>query len=80
MLDESLDIAVHKSSIFQDTCSGNSKIEFAANAEVKDCKAETIYSAVLSYRNSKNIPMTKLSRLGTDGALVMAGCHNGFAV
>ena len=24
--------------------------------------------------------MKKLSRLGTDGALVMAGCHNGFAV
>ena len=80
MLDESLDIAVHKSSIFQDTCSGKSKIEFAANVEVKDCKAETIYSAVLSYRNSKNIPMKKLSRLGTDGALVMTGCHNGFAV
>ena len=51
MLDESLDIAVHKSSIFQDTCSGKSKIEFAANVEVKDCKAETIYSAVLIYRN-----------------------------
>ena len=59
---------------------GKAKIEFAANIEVKDGKADTIYSAVLNYLNSNNIPVKKLSGLRTDGASVMTGRHNGLAV
>lgn len=82
MLDESLDIAVQKKLVlfFKILVLGKAKIEFAANVEVKDGKAETIYSAVLNYLNSNNIPVKKLSGLGTDGASVMTGRHNGLAV
>ena len=82
MLDESLDIAVQKKLVlfFKILVLGKAKIEFAANVEVKDGKAETIYSAVLNHLNSNNIPVKKLSGLGTDGASVMKGRHNGLAV
>ena len=78
-LDESLDIAVQKKLVlfFKILVLRKAKIEFAANFEFKDGKAETIYSAVLNYLNSNNIPVKKLSGLGTDGTSVMTGCHNG---
>ena len=49
-LDESLDIAVQKKLVlfFKILVLRKAKIEFAANVEVKDGKAETIYSAVLN--------------------------------
>ena len=78
-LDESLDIAVQKKLVlfFKILVLRKAKIEFATNFEFKDGKAETIYSAVLNYLNSNNIPVKKLSGLGTDGTSVMTGCHNG---
>ena len=82
MLDESLDIAVQKKLVlfFKILVEGKSKIEFAANVEVKDGKAETIYAAVLKYLEESNVPVKKLSGLGTDGASVMTGRVNGLAV
>ena len=79
MLDESIDIAVQKKLVlfFNILVLRKAKIEFAANVEFKDGKAETIYSAVLNYLNSYKIPVKKLSGLGTDGTSVMTGCHNG---
>ena len=49
-LDERLDIAVQKKLVlfFKILVLRKAKIEFAANVEVKDGKAETIYSAVLN--------------------------------
>ena len=78
-LDESLDIAVQKKLVlfFKILVLRKAKNEFAANFEFKDGKAETIYSAVLNNLNSNNIPVKKLSGLGTDGTSVMTGCHNG---
>ena len=67
-------------SIFKIVVLGKAKIEFAANVEVKDGKAETINFAVLNYLNSNNTLMKKLSGLRTNGTLVMTGCHNGSAV
>ena len=64
-------------SIFKIVVLGKAKIEFAANVEVKDGKAETINFAVLNYLNSNNILVKKLSGLKTNGTL---GCHNGSAV
>ena len=51
MLDESLDIAVQKKLVlfFKILVEEKSKIEFAANVEVKDGKAETISAAVMKY-------------------------------
>ena len=82
MLDESLDIAVQKKLVlfFKILVEGKSKIEFAANVEVKDGKAETIYAAVPKYLEESNVPVKKLSGLGTDGASVMTGRLNGLAV
>ena len=82
MLDESLDIAVQKKLVlfFKILVEGKSKIEFAVNVEVKDGKAETIYAAVLKYLEESNVPVKKLSGLGTDGASVMTGRVNGLAV
>ena len=59
---------------------GKSKIEFAANVKVKDGKAETIFAAVLKYLEESNIPVKKLSELGTDGTSVMTRHLNGLAV
>ena len=67
-------------SIFKIVVLGKAKIEFAANVEVKDGKAETINFAVLNYLNSNNILVKKLSGLRANGTLVMTGCHNGSAV
>lgn len=82
MWDESLNRAVQKKLVlfFKILVLEKAKIEFAANIEVKDGKAETIHSTVLNYLFSNNIPVKKLSGLGTDGASVMTGCHNGFAM
>ena len=80
-LDESLDIAVQKKLvlIFKILAEGKSKIEFAANVESKDGKAETIFAAVLNYLEN-NVPLKKLSGLATDGASVMTGRLNDLAV
>lgn len=82
MLDESLDIAVQKKLVlfFKILVEGKATVEFAANLEVKDGKAETIYTAVVNYLDSINVPVKRLSGLGTDGASVMTGRHNGLAV
>jgi len=82
MLDESLDIAVQNELVlfFKILVEGKSKIKFAANVEVKDGKAETIYAAILKYLEESNIPVKKLLGFGTDGATVMTGRLNGLAV
>lgn len=73
MLDESLDIAIQKKLVlfFKILVDRKSKIEFAANVEVKDGKAETIYAKVLKYLEESNVPVKKLSGLGTDGLGVL---------
>lgn len=59
---------------------GKARIEFAANVEVMNGKAETIYNAVIKYIESINVPVRKISGLGTDGASVMTGRNNGFCI
>lgn len=73
MLDESLDIAIQKKLVlfFKILVDRKSKIEFAAYVEVKDGKAETIYATVLKYLEESNVPVKKLSGLGTDGLGVL---------
>ena len=82
MLDESLDIAVQKKLVlfFKILVEGKAKIEFAAIVELKDGKAETIYAAVLKHLEDSNVPVKKLSGLGTDSVSVMTGRLNGLAV
>ena len=82
MLDESLDIAIQKKLVlfFKILVEGKAKIEFAAIVELKDGKAETIYAAVLKHLEDSNVPVKKLSGLGTDSVSVMTGRLNGLAV
>ena len=82
MLDESLDIAIQKKLVlfFKKLVEGKSKVELAANAKVKGGNTETINAGVLKYFKESNVPVKKHSGLGTEGASVMTGHHNGLAM
>ena len=82
MLDESLDIAVQKKLVLycKTVHGGEAKVEFGANVEVVDGKAETIMHAVTTFLTNNDIDMNKTSGLGTDGANVMVGRKSGVGV
>lgn len=79
MFDESLDVAINKKLVMY--CKvlhhGTVKISFCGNVVVQDGKAETIFDTVSNFLNDNNIPMCKVSGLGTDGAAVMMGKKGG---
>ena len=82
MVDESIDIAVQKKLVLY--CKivhlGEAKIEFGANEEVKDGKANTIVTAILEFLQENDLEMRVVTGLGTDGAATMLGCREGVAV
>ena len=82
MLDESLDVAVQKKlTIFCKTIeNGESITTFGANVEVKDEKAATIVAALTEFLRNVNVPVNKVSGIGTDGANVMVGSKTGVVV
>jgi hypothetical protein len=82
VLDESIDIAIYKKLILYVTviCNGEVKTLFGENIDVPNGKADTITSAVEEFLTMNNVAFQKLTGLGSDGAAVMTGRHNGVGV
>ncbi|PVD24738.1 hypothetical protein C0Q70_15223 [Pomacea canaliculata] len=82
MLDESLDVAVQKKLVIfcRVIDEGVGQTEFAANIEVKDGKADTITQAIMDFLHDVDVPLERVSGIGTDGAAVMVGRLNGVVV
>ncbi|KAL8604859.1 hypothetical protein ACOMHN_028487 [Nucella lapillus] len=82
MLDESVDVAVQKKLVIfcRVIDEGVGQVEFAANIEVKDGKADTITQAIMDFLHDVDVPLERVSGLGTDGAAVMVGRLNGVVV
>ncbi|XP_069105241.1 zinc finger protein 862-like [Argopecten irradians] len=82
MVDESLDIAVNKKLVMfaKIVYGGQLKIEYCANVEIKDGKAETVYSAIVNWRTSVGVSIKRVSGFGSDGASVMTGKVSGVGV
>ena len=83
IVDESTDIAVFKKLImylqYVDH-GGNVKVTFLKDADVQDGTAQTIVDAAKTVLNEMDITITKIIALGSDGAAVMTGRHNGVGV
>ncbi|XP_053402568.1 uncharacterized protein C17orf113-like [Mercenaria mercenaria] len=82
MTDESCDIAIFKKLIIyvQTVVNGKINVSFAANLDVVDGKAETIYNAIKDWLVLWDIPVGKVMGLATDGAAVMTGVQSGVGV
>ena len=80
MIDESTDLSVRKNLVVYINVlskSGDVFCYFAHLAEMKQCDAEALTEAIIQYLNQRKIDISKLSGLGSDGASVMVGKHNG---
>ena len=77
--DESVDIAVFKKLIVYAQIVVNGKVQlfFMENKDVCDGKADTIIQALVEVLEEWQIPLTKVTGLGSDGAAVMTGVRNG---
>ena len=75
--DESVDIAVFKKPIIYAQLVVNGKVQlfFIGNKDVCDGKADTIIQALVL--QEWQIPLTKVTGLGSDAAAVMRGVRNG---
>ena len=79
MIDESSDIAVLNEMVIYARCIENGKI---ATNFLKICKllngtADTTKTALVAYMEDKGLSVSKMIGLGTDGASLMTGVHNG---
>ena len=76
---ESVDIAVFKKLIVYAQIVVNGKVQlfFMENKDVCDGKADTIIQALVEVLEEWQIPLTKVTGLGSDGAAVMTGVRNG---
>lgn len=54
-------------------------MEFPAIVPLKNGKADTITVALLKFLEDVGLPINKMCVLGSDGAKVMVGKHNGVA-
>ena len=80
MIDESTDVAVLSEMVIYAryvTATNNVKTAFMKIAEIFNGTADTIETALVEYLQSKDLPLTKLIGLGTDGAKMMTGKING---
>ena len=82
MVDESLDIATTKKLVMfcKIIHDGQIKVEFCANVDMIDGKAETIYKAIVDWLASVGVGIDKVSGFGSDGAAVMTGKKSGVGV
>lgn len=80
-IDESTDRSNEKHIVvvvrYIDLVSAKLMTTFLKCKEVNDCSAAGIYNVMTEILRDKNIPMTKVCGLGTDGASVMTGHLNG---
>jgi hypothetical protein len=79
ILDESTDIAIHKSMVMYVRYVHNGKImtDFVGNIRVSDGKAETLVCAVADKLGQLQIDCDKVVGLASDGASVMTGRKTG---
>lgn len=80
MVDESTDLSVRKNLVIYvnvlDSV-GNLNSYFSQIAEMKECDAPALTEAIIEYLENKGIDISKVAGLGSDGAGVMVGRHNG---
>ena len=81
MIDESTDVAILKEMVVyaRYISDGDVKTTFLHISELFNGKADTIESSLLACLEENDLPLSKLVGLGTDGASVMTGRHNGVA-
>ena len=80
MIDESTDLSVRKNLLLYINSlnsSGNVDTYFAHISEVKQCDAEGLTWHILEYLDQKHVDISRVAGLGSDGASVMTGKHNG---
>ena len=80
MIDESTDLSVRKNLLLYVnamTSSGDVNSYFANITEMKHCDANALTEAIVEYLREKKIDVSRVSGLGSDGASVMTGRHNG---
>ena len=77
--DESMDIAVYKKLIIylQVLVKGTTEVIFLENKEVKDGKSDTIVESLIEVLEKWEIPLGRVTGLGSDGAAVMTGKRSG---
>lgn len=82
MVDESLDITTTKKLVMfaKIIHNGELKLEFCANVDIVDGKAETVYKEIINWLGSVGVNVDKVSGFGSDGASVMAGRKAGVGV
>lgn len=81
MMDEGTDIAVRKELVHCAKVINNGFPEtlYLKTTQVPDGTSESIVSATMDYLDEKNIPVTQITSLTTDGAAVMTGKKKGVA-
>ena len=81
IVDESCDISVEKKLAiylrFVSRKSEDIETKFLCNASVRDGKADTVTSEIISTIKSVGLSVVDLVSFGSDGASVMMGCING---
>ena len=80
MIDESTDLSVRKNLVVYVNIlnsDGDVGSYFAHIAEMKQCDATALTEAIIQYLEGKQIDVSKVAGLGSDGASVMVGRHNG---
>ena len=82
MLDETCDISVDKKLVIYIRFLKNNKVHvsYVGNKKITDCTSEGIKTSLLDFLEEKDIQVTSVLGLGTDGASVMVGCRNGLGV
>ncbi|XP_060599728.1 uncharacterized protein C17orf113-like [Ruditapes philippinarum] len=82
MVDESLDITTTKKLVMfaKIIHNGELKLEFCANVDIVDGKAETVYKEIINWLGSVGVNVDKVSGFGSDGASVMTGRKAGVGV
>ena len=81
LLDESNDISTTKFLMiyvqYVNKRNGTLDQKYITNIPLIECDAIGISSAVVNFFETKNVPLSKVVMLTTDGAAVMLGCNNG---
>ena len=81
LADESTDIVVHQklciTARILDPLTLNAKTIFLADIHIKSATGEVLCETIVNHLTSRQIPLSKVRGLGTDGAKTMTGTKNG---
>lgn len=81
MADETTDVSILKQLVLYGRAveKGKLKSSFLKMIDLEDGKANTITNAIVSYLESADLDIKRMSSFGSDGASVMIGCRTGVA-